>query len=277
MEPVTQDLLVVRVYRSEQDYYYDIALKIGNLPFPAIYPLGKNGLPIYQNYINRSVYSWSQVDSLHITRYAEDFPRSAPPMADMKSLAPTANQDTSFRVRDSVLFEENFFYMVKYNVNSSTGVTILKTPLYFPKYRKLTELVEAMLYLTSEAEEKALLKSDDLKKDFDSFWINNLKTKPRARNAIRKYYETVEQANILFTDYKPGWKTDRGMIYMIYGVPDEVYRLNGLEEWYYDSGEAFEFNVISSFFAPRDYSLRRRRDFEESWFQKIAEIRGGSR
>ncbi|MBC6410705.1 MAG: GWxTD domain-containing protein [Ekhidna sp.] len=272
----TQDLLVVRVYQFEQDYYYDIALKIGNLSFPPIYPLDRNGLPIYKNYINRSGYSWNQMDSLHIIKYAEDFSRSAPPMADMKPLAPTARQDTAFQAKDSVFFEENFFYMVRDDINSSTGVTILRTSPYFPKYRKLTELVEAMLYLTSEVEEKALLKSRNLKKDFDSFWINNLNTKLRARDAIRQYYESVEQANILFTDYKPGWKTDRGMMYMIYGVPDEVYRLDGLEEWYYDSGEAFEFNVISSFFAPRTYSLRRSRNFEESWFRKVVKIRKGS-
>ncbi|MDE0471597.1 MAG: GWxTD domain-containing protein [Ekhidna sp.] len=272
---VTQDLLIVRMYQLERDYYYDIALKIGNLSFPSIYPINKNALPIYKNYINRSGYSWNQADSLHIIKYAEDFSRADSPMAEMKPLNPALNQDTSFRAKDSVFFEEDFFYVVRDDINSSTGVTILKTPPYFPKYRKLFELVEAMLYLTSEAEEKALLKSKNVKRDFDSFWLNNLNTKSRAQNAIRKYYKSVEKANILFTDYKAGWKTDRGMIYIIYGIPDEVYRLNGLEEWYYDSGEAFEFDVISSFFAPCTYSLRRNKNFEEGWLRKVAKIRRG--
>ena len=276
--PVTsKDLMVIKVFRFEQFYYYDIGLKVGTLPFPSIYPVDDSGLPIYTNYINRSAHSWSANEQVHVIKYVEDFAKADAPMADMRPIAPTARQDSAFVSGVTPSLEEKYFYVIRSDSNQSSGVTVLRVPPYFPEYRKLTELVESMLYLTSEAEEKALLKSIDLKKDFDGFWINNLNTKPRARNGIRKYYSSIRLVNSLFTDFKPGWKTDRGMMYLIYGMPDEVYRLNGLEEWYYDSGEAFEFNVISSFFAPRTYSLRRNRDFEDVWFMKISEIRRGIR
>ena len=85
----------------------------------------------------------------------------------------------------------------------------------------------------------------------------------------------MKQANHLFTDFKAGWKTDRGMMYIVFGRPDEVYRTNSLEEWYYDTGEAFEFSVISSFFAQRTYTLRRSNSLEDLWFNRIAAIRRG--
>ena len=272
---VSRDLLVVKVFRFERAYFYDVGLKIGTLSFPSIYPVDERGLPVYGHYINRSGHSWSGGEAIHVIRYPEGFLKADPPMADMKPIAPKAKQDSSFVSDLAPSFKVGYFYMVRSDSNQSSGVTILRVPPYFPEYRRLTELVESMLYLTSEAEEKALLKSQDLKKDFDGFWINNLNTKPRARDAIRRYYSNVKLTNTLFTDFKPGWKTDRGMMYLIYGKPDEVYRLNGLEEWYYDSGAAFEFNVISTFFAARTYSLRRKRDFEEEWFRKLGEIRRG--
>lgn len=273
---VSEDLLIIKASKTDQSYYYDIELKIGNISFPNVFPVEKSGVPITEKYINRSGHSWGGGDSLFVHQYREEFPRADPPMAEMKPITPNAKKVTSFSsINDTLVFEEEHFYVVMNDANASSGVTMLRVAPYFPEYRRLRELVSSMLYLTSEAEEKALLKSKDLKKDFDSFWINNLDSKAKARTAIRKYYRNVRHANELFTDFKPGWKTDPGMMYIVYGKPDEVYRLNGLEEWYYDSGEAFEFNVISTFFAPRTYSLRRNIEYEEGWFQKIAAIRRG--
>lgn len=269
------DLLVIKIFRFEEYYYYDIGLKNGSIPFPAVYPVDAEGLPILTNYINRSGYQWKNGDYYFTMRYEESFGTADLPMADMKPLAPSLAMDSSFTFIDSYNLEEGYFYTVLGDSSAASGVTVLKVPPYFPEYRQLTELVESMFYITSEPEKKSLINSKDLKKNFDSFWINNFNTKPRARNAIRKYYTSIEQANIFFTDFKAGWKTDRGMMYVVFGKPDEVYRTNSLEEWYYDSGQAFEFSVISSFFASRTYTLRRDIALEESWFQGVAAIRRG--
>ena len=275
LERGNSDLLVIKIFRFEEYYYYDIVLRIGNLPFPAIYPVDADGLPIFKNYVNRSGFQWMNSQTFHAMKFLESPDPADPPMADMKPLAPGADLDTSFIFSDSISFEDGYFYTVRDDSLASTGVTVLKTPPYFPEYRKLTELVEAMFYLTSEAEKKSLLNSKDLKKSFDSFWINNFNTKPRARSAIRKYYNAVELSNRTFTDFKSGWKTDRGMMFIVFGKPDEVYRTNSLEEWYYDSGNSFEFTVISSYFSARTYTLRRNKDLEELWYKQIASIRRG--
>lgn len=269
-----ENLLVVKAQES-QFYYYDIGLKIGSLSFPSIYPVNEVGLPILENFINRSGFKWQGSQSFHVMKYREAFQIPDPPMAQMKPLAPSADLDSTFVFQDSVAFEDDYFFVVRNDSNASTGVTILRMPPYFPEYRKLAELAESLLYITSEPEKKALLNSKNLKQSFDSFWMNNFNTKSRARNAIRNYYRWVEESNILFTDYKPGWKTDRGMMYMIFGKPAEVYRTGTQEEWYYENGESFEFTIISSFFAARTYALRRNKDLEVPWFQRIASFRRG--
>ncbi len=268
-----ESLLVVKFSRPESFYYYDIPVKIGSLSFPSIYPVDQNGLPILEKYINRSGFTWVGNDTLLATQYPEVFPPADPPMADMKPLAPQVKMDTAFWFTGEIDFRENKFYNILKDSLASQGVTILRVPPYFPEYRQLGELIESMLYLTSEQEKKSMLKSASPKQSFDSFWMNTYSTKSRARNAIRRYYNVVERSNILFTDFKPGWKTDRGMMYIVFGAPDEVYRTGNSEEWYYDDGSAFEFTVISTFFASKTYALRRNKEFEEQWFRQIATMR----
>ncbi|WP_370090217.1 GWxTD domain-containing protein [Ekhidna sp.] len=268
-----ENLLVLKSSKSERFFYYDIQIMIGSLSFPSIYPVNATGLPILEKYINRSGFSWVGNDTFLARQYQEKFGGADPPMADMKPLAPQVAMDTSFIFGDSVQFKENHFYVVSKDSLATVGVTMLRVSPYFPEYRQLGELIGAMLYLTSEQEKKAMLKSRNLKQSFDSFWMNTYSTKGRARTAIRNYYDWIERVNILFTDFKPGWKTDRGMMYLVFGRPDEVYRTANSEEWYYDDGQAFEFTVISTFFAPRTYTLRRSKEYEEQWYTKIASLR----
>ena len=63
-----------------------------------------------------------------------------------------------------------------------------------------------MKYITTEAEYRILKKSTTPIKVFDEFWINTYGTKFLARNAIRKYFKSVEYANEYFTHIKEGWK-----------------------------------------------------------------------
>ena len=272
---VDENLMVIKVFKTDQFYYYDIPLKIGTLSFPSIYPVDSDGFPIMSTYISKLDYSFQGSDGFHAIQYPEKFLPADPPMADMKPLTTNVPSDTSFVFKDSIDLVRGKFYVIRSDSNASTGITVMRMPPYYPEYRQLRELVESMLYITSDPERKSLINSKNLKQSFDSFWMNNFATKSRARGAIRRYYDWVEQANRLFTDFKPGWKTDRGMMLIVFGIPDEVYRTGSLEEWFYDTGEAFEFSIISSFFAPRTYTLRRSKELEDTWFQHIAAIRRG--
>jgi len=271
-----ENLLVVKVFKEDAFYYYDIPLKNGYLPYPNIFPIDQDGLPIFENYLNTSNFSWSGGNAFYTMRYVENFSLADPPMGEMKPLAPSTLPDSSFQFSNNMHLTDNYFYVFRQDSNALSSVTVLKTSPYYPELKLLNELSSSLQYILNEPEKKGLKNSKNLKESFDSFWMKTYVTKFRARNAIRNYFNWVEQANKLFTDFKQGWKTDRGMIYIVYGLPDEVYRTDGEEEWYYDDGPAFEFTVIPTYFSPRTYGLRRRVEFEESWFEFIAAIRRGT-
>lgn len=271
-----ENLLVVKIFRKDAFYYHDIPLKNGSLSYPSIFAVTDNDLPIFDNYLNSSDFKWAGIPNPHVQQYEESFPLADPPMAEMKPLAPSILPDSSFIFESDSSFLTDYFYVVREDANASTGVTVLRTSPYYPEFKQLNELASAMHYILNEPERREIRNSRDLKQSFDSFWIKTYVTKFRARNAIRNYFSWIKQANRLFTDFKQGWKTDRGMLFIVYGTPDEVYRTDNQEEWYYDSGPSFEFTVISTFFSPKTYALRRSLDFEESWFEYIGAIRRGS-
>lgn len=271
----SENLLVLRISKPDVFYYHDTSLRNGSLSLPSIYAIDKNGLPILENFINSSHYSWIGSDSYYAMQYKEAFTMADPPMAEMKPLAPSIDLDSTYIFYDSADFQERYFYVVRSDSNASLGVTMLRDAVYYPEFRKLNELIESMLYITNESEKKALINSKNLKRSFDAFWMNTYSTKFRAKNAIRNYYNLVTQSNFLFTDFKQGWKTDRGMLFIVFGVPDEVYRSGSKEEWFYDHGPSFEFTIISTFFAPKTYALRRNLNLEEAWYENISAVRQG--
>ena len=108
----------------------------------------------------------------------------------------------------------------------------------------------------------------------DSFWLKIAGTREKAKRIIRNYYRNVASADILFTNYKAGWKTDKGMIYIIYGPPEEVYRNEFEEIWVYERSETtsrlrFTFTKVKSIFTKDHYDLRRDRGYEKFWYRTI--------
>jgi GWxTD domain-containing protein len=90
------------------------------------------------------------------------------------------------------------------------------------------------------------LRGSEAKKKFlTKFWTDR---DPDPNTRGNELYETYQRrmslANRQFrTPHRPGWKTDRGRVYIIYGPPDYVERNNGqsdtkpYEKWTYDAIE----------------------------------------
>jgi hypothetical protein len=91
---------------------------------------------------------------------------------------------------------------------------------------------------------------------------------------MRIYYRRVELTNQYFSSYKAGWKTDRGMIYLIFGLPDEVSVNDGNEVWYYKvTRTRFTFVKSGSVYDPDNYILLRDKKFMETWFSMVDLLR----
>jgi GWxTD domain-containing protein len=151
----------------------------------------------------------------------------------------------------------------------------------FPGQRTAPEIIEPLLYLTTNTERQGLLKAPDPKRAIDRFWLDAAGgDQVRGRDMIRRYYQRVTTANEVFTGHKAGWLTDRGLLYVVLGPPQSVRRLpDGTERWHYDQagrqGEAvaFTFRPRPSTLAPDNYELVRRPEYELLWYAAVEKWR----
>jgi GWxTD domain-containing protein len=156
----------------------------------------------------------------------------------------------------------------------------------FPRPVLVKDLVDASGYLARRHEQSGLdtlRDQQELRSAFDRFWLSMTRDKNRAVRLMRTFFGRIEEANRLFSSYKEGWKTDRGMIYAVFGPPESVEKKPESEVWYYNlpgpyQGNVFEFRRV--FFSPaslaiEDYLLRRSTVYEESWDRMVEKWREG--
>jgi GWxTD domain-containing protein len=123
--------------------------------------------------------------------------------------------------------------------------------------------IKQMRYIAKEQEydkiESAI--SDEVKRTlFDEFWRKRDPDPATKRNEyMEEYYSRVEYANKNFSHYQAGWKTDMGMVFILFGSPNNVERhpfdidSKPYEIWsYYDYNRSVIFVDESGF---GDYQL----------------------
>lgn len=86
-------------------------------------------------------------------------------------------------------------------------------------------LNEDVVYIITDEEKAAFkrFKTDEEKQQFvESFWQRRDPTPDTEENEYKEeHYRRIAYANDHYASGIPGWKTDRGMIYIKYGAPDE--------------------------------------------------------
>src|SRR5215469_3884892 len=95
----------------------------------------------------------------------------------------------------------------------------LETP-----YRKWLE--EDVAYIITDEERAAWkrLQTDDEREQFiENFWLRRDPTPDTVENEFKEeHYRRIAYANEHFASGIPGWKADRGRIYIMFGPPDEI-------------------------------------------------------
>lgn len=97
----------------------------------------------------------------------------------------------------------------------------------------------------AESKEIKFIKSastlDEKKKRFLEFWKQYDPDPRTERNEVmEEYYRRVEIANKNFSHYREGWRTDRGMVFIMFGPPSSIdrypFEINAkpYEIWYYN-------------------------------------------
>jgi len=188
--------------------------------------------------------------------------------------------DSIFSIKNNLFITKKGLFFLRADTNIAKGISLLNFTPNYPKLKTPEELLDPLQYITSSSEFKKLRNNPSKKLAVDKFWLNITGNKNRARELIKIYYTRVKLANIYFTSYKEGWKTDRGMIFTVFGAPTIVYKSDKYEKWIYgenqtNAGLIFLFEKKNKFFSDTDYELHRNQVYKTTWYQAVDVWRNG--
>jgi GWxTD domain-containing protein len=209
----------------------------------------------------------------HFFYYKDDFGSAFPAFSEKVGPADKfLLADSVFSVESGKKFilKKEGLYLAQQDTLSAKGFSFRVENSSYPKVTRVEDLAAPVVYVSTKDEYDQLINAQGDKTKFDKVIIGMTSSTERARVFMRNYFRRVELANLYFTSYKEGWKTDQGMIYLIFGLPDEVSRDDGKEIWYYKGTRTrFTFIKTGSVYDPDYYVLLRDKKFTEAWYSTI--------
>ena len=110
--------------------------------------------------------------------------------------------------------------------------------------RSLPQMIEEMSYIANGDDLKKMRDAEGAEKEklFQEFWDKRNPIPNSPENPLEnEFFKRVDVANQHFSFAKtPGWKTDRGRVYIMYGAPDSIDKgtsssgVGNYEIWYYN-------------------------------------------
>ncbi|MGB3946557.1 MAG: GWxTD domain-containing protein [Bacteroidia bacterium] len=245
----------------------------------------QNNTPVFRNYLKpfepiEIQYKAKMGVALYVHYYNRDFPLAAPPFSVTDPKPFQYKQDSLFVLQlnddGKVSFSpsKKGFYHFQLDTTQKEGLTLFCFSDAFPDIKKAEDMVLPLRFITSKQEYDELEASSNKKNAIEKFWLNCTGSQERAKEIIRKYYNRIQDANYFFTSYLEGWKTDRGMIYLIYGSPNVIYRTLTSETWIYGEENnlnslSYYFSKVNNPFTSNDYTLERSVVYKQSWYTAV--------
>ncbi|QJD77387.1 GWxTD domain-containing protein [Spirosoma rhododendri] len=223
--------------------------------------------------------------TLYGVRYRHDFEAASSPMNTSARPAPKSLVvDSTLTITTNQPFSlprEGLYYFTE-DTTADNGIGLVVTDNRFPKMTRPEKLIRPVLYMSTSSEINEMTQAQDTKKALDRYWLSLMSgNEETARRTIKAYYDRVEDANRLFTTYKEGWKTDKGMIYIVLGPPDRIQRNREREVWVYNrrpnvSEINFTFTKKSNQFVEDHYELVRFMEYQPVWYPIVEAWRTGA-
>lgn len=253
--------------------------------------IGNVSMPIFRNFINKSdSFQLKSVMNhpreLYLVRYKNDFTAAQSPMATSirPSIASLTIEETiKVQTNTSIKLSQEGLYQIVEDTNStSTGFGFMLVDERYPRLTRPENLVKPLIYMSTSQELRAVNENPNSKQALDKFFLaitggNQMVSK----KIIKNYYHRIEESNRLFTSYKEGWKTDKGMVYTVLGPPNKVQRSRDREVWVYAQNTNFSeiiftFNRKPNQFTENYYELVRYPEYQAYWFPFVEAWRTGN-
>ncbi|MHC1708170.1 MAG: GWxTD domain-containing protein [Bacteroidales bacterium] len=264
---------IIPVIKSDlQDQQYFLARDMNGFPVFNPYLSDKQSIKITSNKFSQG--------TLFVRHYHRNFPIAIPPFAVDFGEPFDYKEDSIFTVALNagstplLTLPQTGFYHFQPDSSIREGFTLFRFSEDFPTVKTPEDALAPLRYITTMHEFEKISSEANIKLAIDSFWLENSGNIDRAKSLIAKFYNRVQDANLHFSSYLEGWKTDRGMVYIVFGPPNHVYRGTNTENWVY--GEAgyslslrFSFVRVNNPFSFNDYSLYRNPYFKEAWYNTV--------
>jgi len=255
--------------------------KIQNDTRQNYYLTAADNLPMIVDYVTRGeVYYLHHRDTsitiAWVKYFKPNLKPARPPMSSRASNKRTVRADTIYRIHfhdgisEELHFNKQGYYHIMLDSVAQNGITIYQFTKDYPYINSPMQMVMPLRYLSTYAEFKKVINAKNKQKAVEDFWINISGNKERARRLISLYYNRVQQSNMLFYSDREGWMTDRGMIFIIFGPPDVVFRDSQMETWIYgyqknNKNLKFDFYKTDNPFTNADYLLNRSPIYNTPW------------
>ena len=198
----------------------------------------------------------------------------------------SSNPDSSFTIQvdgdgDLILHPKApGAYHLRTDTTATEGYVLFVLDESYPYVGTGPDMLRPLRYITSMQEYERISRSANVRQAIERFWLDAAGDRERARDAIRIYYGRVENANRYFTAHVEGWRTDRGLVHIIFGMPNSIHRNDARETWVF--GE--ENNLLSLTFTfvkrdnpltENDMTLDRDPSFKGAWYRNVESWRNG--
>lgn len=249
-----------------------------------------NGKPVFSyNFdsdMKMSIKCRDDIDKLYGRFYYREFGLAAPPHSVSPATTFSYDADSLFEipvVDGAVEFSIPSIGFVHFQTDTTDkdGLTLFRFNTGFPEVTTYESMLLPLRYISQKVEYETMEEAPDIKKAIEGFWLEITNSnEDRASELIDHFYSRVQDANESFTSFTEGWKTDRGLIYIIYGSPNVLYKNDHSETWVYGEETnimsiTFTFNKVTNPFSDNDFELGRNELYRSSYYRAVDTWRQG--
>lgn len=252
----------------------------------------RNGLPLFDDHLVAGQRVRVRCDmykgrALFGSRHSVEDGLPAPVFTSGGTPRASEQSDSLFQVTVDTLegtfeldLEKPGVYHLQPSAADPQGFSLFVLTQAYPFVGNGPDMLVPLRYITSMQEYDRMAKAPDPRKAVERFWLDASGDRERAREAIRIYYGRVENANRHFSTHVEGWRTDRGLVHIIFGNPNTIYRGEGGETWIFGEENnlmslTFNFTRRKGPFTDNDLVLQRDPLLKGAWYRNVESWRNG--
>jgi GWxTD domain-containing protein len=254
-------------------------------------PLSERGVPIFGDEVRPGTTVRLRCEQLAdrtiiVRHFSSPDKLPAPVFVTNNEAVPVVELDTSYFLhvdQNGVIAltapEHGFLHFLA-DTSARSGYTLFTFNMAFPTVSHAEDLVPPLRYITSLQEWERITTSPQPRSEIERFWTDAAGSRERARELIEAFYGRVESANRHFSSWTEGWRTDRGLVHIIFGTPNTIHRTATAESWTYGEESnlmslTFVFQKREGSFSDNDMVLRRDPMFKTAWYRNVESWRNG--